>query len=411
MVILRHIGDTQNNMKALHGIRILDLTHMLSGPYAGMMLADMGAETIKVEPPRTGEGTRKLLANDPNNSIEGMGAYFLTLNRNKKSVTLNLKSERGRALFYELVAQSDVVLSNFSAGVVDKLKIGYADLSAINPRIITCCITGFGETGEDKDRVAFDMVAQAMGGGMSITGLPGSTPVRSGIPIGDLGGGMMAVIGVLSALVARQQTGRGQHVDISMLDAQISLLNYMATMYFLSGEVPQPLGNAHFVHVPYNSFPVQDGFIIVAVITDDFWTNLMSLLQLPELDTEENRTQPGRWRNQDLINQRLSEVFGTNTQSYWIEKLMSVRVPCAPVYTLPQALANPQVQTRKMVVDITHPNGQTVKTTGNPIKLSETYEDTFSSPPLLGQHTDCVLQELLNKSEAELATLREEGTI
>ncbi len=398
-------------MKALHGIRILDLTHMLSGPYAGMMLADMGADTIKVEPPKTGEGTRKLLATDPANSVDGMGAYFLTLNRNKKSITLNLKSERGLALFYELVAHSDVVLSNFSAGVVKKLKIDYDVLSAINPRIITCCITGFGETGPDKDRVAFDMVAQAMGGGMSITGLPNSTPVRSGIPIGDLGGGMMAVIGVLAALVARQQTGRGQHVDISMLDAQISLLNYMATMYFLSGEVPQPLGNAHFVHVPYNSFPVQDGYIIVAVITDEFWANLMQLLQLPELDTEENRTQPGRWRNQDLINQRLSEVFMTNTQSYWIERLTEVRVPCAPVYTMAQAVANPQVLARQMIVEVTHPNGTPVKMTGNPIKLSDTYEDTYSSPPLLGQHTDCVLQELLHKSEAEIAQLRAEGVI
>lgn len=398
-------------MKALHGIRILDLTHMLSGPYAGMMLADMGAETVKVEPPKTGEGTRKLLASDPQNSVEGMGAYFLTLNRNKKSVTLNLKSEKGLALFYELVAQSDVVLSNFSAGVVDKLKIGYAHLAPINPRIITCCITGFGETGPDKDRVAFDMVAQAMGGGMSITGLPNSTPVRSGIPIGDLGGGMMAVIGVLAALVARQQTGRGQHVDISMLDAQISLLNYMATMAFLSGDVPQPLGNAHFVHVPYNSFPVQDGYIIVAVITDEFWANLMGLLNLPELDTEENRTQPGRWRNQDLINQRLSEVFCTNTQAYWIAQLTGVRVPCAPVYTLPQALANPQVQARNMVIDVQHPNGTPVKMTGNPIKLSDTYEDTYSSPPLLGQDTQAILQGWLNKSEEELAQLQQEGVI
>jgi crotonobetainyl-CoA:carnitine CoA-transferase CaiB-like acyl-CoA transferase len=398
-------------MKALQGIRILDLTHMLSGPYAGMMLADMGAETVKVEPPKTGEGTRKLLASDPNNSVEGMGAYFLTLNRNKKSVTLNLKSEKGLALFYELVAQSDVVLSNFSAGVVDKLKIGYAQLAQINPRIITCCITGFGETGPDKDRVAFDMVAQAMGGGMSITGLPNSTPVRSGIPIGDLGGGMMAVIGVLAALVARQQTGRGQHVDISMLDAQISLLNYMATMAFLSGEVPQPLGNAHFVHVPYNSFPVQDGYIIVAVITDEFWANLMGLLNLPELDTEENRTQPGRWRNQDLINQRLSEVFCTNTQSYWIAQLTGVRVPCAPVYTLPQALANPQVQARNMVIEVQHPNGTPVKMTGNPIKLSDTYEDTYSSPPLLGQDTQAILKGWLNKSDEELAQLQQEGVI
>ena len=207
-------------MKALHGIRLLDLTHMLSGPYAGMMLADMGAETIKIEPPGRGEGTRRLLASDPANSLHGMGAYFLTLNRNKKSMTLNLKSAEGLALFYELVQSADVVLDNFSAGVTERLKISHDELSAVNPRIITCTITGFGETGPDNQRPSFDIVAQAMGGGMSITGQPGSPPTRAGIPIGDLGGGLMGAIGVLAALVARETTGRGQHVDISMLDTR-----------------------------------------------------------------------------------------------------------------------------------------------------------------------------------------------
>jgi crotonobetainyl-CoA:carnitine CoA-transferase CaiB-like acyl-CoA transferase len=340
-----------------------------------------------------------------------MGAYFLTLNRNKQSVTLNLKSEVGLALFYELVQQSDVVLSNFSAGVTEKLKIDYARLSAMNPRIITCTITGFGETGPGKERVAFDMVAQAMGGGMSITGESGRMPMRSGIPIGDLGGGSMAVIGVLSALVARQTTGRGQHVDISMLDAQISLLNYMATMYFLSGAVPTSLGNAHFVHVPYNTFPTQDGWIIVAVITDGFWANLMELIPLPELDTAENKGQPGRWRNQAQINEQLSAVFSTNTQAYWIERLTAARIPCAPVYNLAQAVSDEQVLARQMIVEVAHPNGQTVKMPGNPIKLSETHEETYTPPPLLGEHTACVLREILHKSEAEIAALAAQGAI
>ncbi|MBL8091827.1 MAG: CoA transferase, partial [Anaerolineales bacterium] len=209
-------------MKALQGIKILDLTHMLSGPYAGMILADLGAESIKVEPPVTGEGTRRLLEKDAENSLNGFGAYFMTLNRNKKSVTLDLKSEKGLEIFYELVKTADIVLSNFSAGVTQRLKIDYEHLSKINPRIITCTVTGFGETGPAKNRTAFDMVAQAMGGGMSITGQIGNPPTRSGIPIGDLGGGLMGVIGVLSALQARHITGHGQHVDISMLDAQIS---------------------------------------------------------------------------------------------------------------------------------------------------------------------------------------------
>jgi CoA:oxalate CoA-transferase len=397
-------------MKALHDMRLLDLTHMLSGPYAGMMLADLGAETIKIEPPGSGEGTRRLLADDPQNSHEGMGAYFLTLNRNKKSVTLNLKSEAGLALFYELVKTADIVLDNFSAGVTDRLKISHAHLSAVNPRIITCTITGFGETGPDNRRPAFDMVAQAMGGGMSITGQPDSPPTRAGIPIGDLGGGLMGVVGILAALVARQQTGRGQHVDISMLDAQISLLNYMATMYFLSGDIPDKLGNGHFVHVPYNTFPCRDGYIILAVITDNFWANLMEMVELPELNTAENRGQPGRWRNQELINQRLSDLFQTNSQAYWIEKLRTARIPCAPVNNFAQALSDPQVVARQMVVDVPQADGGCVRMPGNPIKLSDTHEESYTPPPRLGEHTAEILRSL-GKSAAEIAEWREEGVV
>ena len=397
-------------MKALHGIRLLDLTHMLSGPYAGMMLADLGAETIKIEPPGQGEGTRRLLADDPDNSLHGMGAYFLTLNRNKKSVTLNLKSEAGLALFYELVQTADIVLDNFSAGVTERLQISHAYLAAVNPRIITCTITGFGETGPDNRRPAFDMVAQAMGGGMSITGQPGGPPTRAGIPIGDLGGGLMGVVGILAALVARQQTGRGQHVDISMLDAQVSLLNYMATMYFLSGQIPDKLGNGHFVHVPYNTFPCQDGYIILAVITDNFWANLMEMVDLPELDTAENRGQPGRWRNQALINQRLSDLFQTNSQAHWIEKLRAARIPCAPVNNFAQTLADPQILARQMVVDVAHADGGCVRMPGNPIKLSETHEESYTPPPRLGEHTAEILHSL-GKSAAEIAEWRAEGVI
>jgi crotonobetainyl-CoA:carnitine CoA-transferase CaiB-like acyl-CoA transferase len=398
-------------MKALSNIRILDLTHMLSGPYAGMMLADMGAESIKIEPPSTGEGTRRLLENDPKNSLNGFGAYFMTLNRNKKSVTLDLKSQKGLALFYELVKSADVVLSNFSAGVTERLKIDYARLSAINPRIITCTVTGFGETGPGKDRTAFDMVAQAMGGGMSITGQIGSPPTRSGIPIGDLGGGLMGVVGVLAALNARQMTGRGQHVDISMLDAQISLLNYMATMYFFSGETPGMLGNGHFVHVPYDTFHCLDGYIIIAVITDNFWGELMKVVDAPDLDTDENKGQPGRWKNKEIINRRLNEICGANTQAYWLENLQARRIPCAPVNNFAQALNDAQVLARNMIVEVAHPLGGSAKMPGNPIKLSETHEDTYNPPPTLGQHTYEILTSWAGLTESDLTALKAEGVI
>ena len=397
-------------MKVLNGIRMLDLTHMLSGPYAGMVLADLGVETIKIEPPARGEMTRRLLANDPRNSHNGMGAYFLTLNRNKKSVTLDLKSDEGRQLFYKLVKSADIVLNNFSAGVTKRLQIDHDTLSKHNPRIVTCTISGYGETGPDTKRPAFDLAAQAMGGGMSITGQRNSPPTRAGIPIADLGGGMMGVIGILSALLGRHQTGRGQHVDVSMLDVQTSMLNYMATMHLLSGEVPGRIGSGHFVHIPYDTFPASDGHIVVAVVTDASWGSLMQLLDAPDLDTEENRGQPGRWDNQHVINRRLSELFQTQPQAYWVEQLALARVPCAPVNNLAQAFAEPQTQARDMIVEVVHSQGGMVKMPGNPIKLSA-HSDSYNSPPLLGEHTDSVLRTLAGLDIEEIGRLREQGII
>jgi CoA:oxalate CoA-transferase len=398
-------------MKPLNGLRILELTHMVSGPYAGMILADLGAESIKVEPPERGEMTRGLLANDPGNSVQGMGAYFLTLNRNKKSVTINLKSNAGRAIFYELAKVSDIVLNNFSVGVMERLKISHAYLSEINPRIITCTISGFGETGPDKDRPAYDMVSQAISGVMSVTGPPEGEPVRAGIPMADLASSMMAVIGILASLAAREQTGQGQHVDISMLDTQISMLTYLAAMHLLSGEIPSRLGSEHSLHVPYNVFPCQDGYIILAVITDEFWQNLMEVVLLPELYTEENRAREGRQKNRAWINGRLSQAFQTRPRDFWLDKLNTARIPCAPVNNLAQALGDSQVLARNMVVEVAHPLGDRARVPGNPIKLSSTPSETFSSPPLLGQHNAQILGELLGKSAAELINLKAAGNI
>ncbi len=396
--------------KPLNGVRIIDLTHMLSGPYGAMILADLGADVIKVEP-LEGEGTRKLLARDPNNSIDGMGAYFLTLNRNKRSVCIDLKSSEGLALFYELVKQSDVVINNFGAGVPERLKIDHAQLSAHNPRIITCSVTGFGSNGPKYKRPAFDQVAQAVGGGMSITGTDAENPVRAGIPIGDLGGGAFAVMGILAALLERERSGIGQDVDISMVDCQISLLNYMATMHFLSGENPHPIGNSHFVHVPYNSYRVQDGHIIVAVITDNFWQNLKQVVQVAAFDNPEYDTQPARLRDKAFIDGQLAEIFATNTQAYWLERLEAQRIPCAPVNRFDQALNDPQVRHRNMVVELRHPNGKTTQGPGNPLKFSRSNEESFSPPPLLGADTDAVLQSLLGLPPERIESLRAQQAI
>lgn len=394
--------------KPLENVRILDLTHMLSGPYGSMILADLGAQTIKVEPLQ-GEGTRKLLANDPKNSLDGMGAYYITLNRNKMSVALNLKSEEGLAVFYDLVRVADVVISNFSFGVPERLKIDYETLRSLNPQIITCTVTGFGSDGPKPKRPAFDQVAQATGGGMSITGTDPGNPVRSGIPIGDLSGGMFAVMGILAALLEKEQSGEGQHVDISMLDCQISMLNYMATMYFLSGEDPYPIGNSHFVHVPYNTFTTSDGSIVIAVITDNFWQNLKKVVDCPEFEDPKYDGQPGRWEDRDMINRRLNEILKENSSAYWMQLLEEKRIPCAPVNRFSQALSDEQVLHRNMVVELKHPNGNSTHGPGNPIKLSRTNEETFTAAPTVGQHTDEVLTSILGYDEARIVDLKEKG--
>jgi len=396
--------------KALQGVRILDLTHMLSGPYGAMILADMGADVIKVEPLQ-GERTRGLLANDPENSIDGFGAYFITLNRNKRSVAIDLKSESGRAVFYDLVQEVDVVISNFGPGVPERLGVDYQTLSEKNPRIITCCVSGFGSDGPGARRPAFDQVAQAYGGGMSITGVDGDHSVRAGIPIGDLGGGMFAVMGILGALWERSNSGVGQHVDISMVDCQVSMLNYMATMFFMSGKNPFPIGNAHFVHVPYNSYATADGHVIVAVITDNFWHNLKEVVDVPEFSEEKYDGQPGRFADKEFIDAKLAEIFSGNSTAYWVERLEEKRIPCAPVNNFEAAFSDPQLLHRKMVVDIKHPNGKSTKAPGNPIKFSRTGEDSFSPAPHIGEHTDQVLEQLLEYEAEEISRLKEEGAI
>ena len=398
-------------MKPLNGVRLLDLTHMLSGPYGAMLLADLGAETIKVEPPQSGEGTRKLLAKNPKFSMHGMGAYFLTLNRNKRSVCLDLKSDEGLSLFYDLVRQSDVVMDNFGAGVTERLGIDHASLAAINPRIISCSVTGFGSDGPDPYRPAFDQIIQGMSGGMSITGEEGGRPLRAGIPIGDLGGGMFGAMGILSALLARQQTGRGQHVDISMLDGQISLLNYMATMFSLSGENPGPLGNSHFVHVPYNTFETATRPIIIAVIFDNFWERLVDLVDIPEFRNEKYLTQPGRLEDRGFIQRKLQEVLLQRSAEEWLELLNESKIPAGPVNNFEQALNDVQVRHRNMVVEVEHPRGGVTEMPGNPVKFSETIAESFSPPPELGQDTDQVLRELLGIDSSRLDELRSKSVI
>ena len=398
-------------MKPLNGVKVIDLTHMLAGPYAGMVLADLGAEVVKVEPLGSGEMTRGLLKNDPNYSFKNFGAYFLTLNRNKKSVSIDLKNKKGLEVFYDLVRSADVVLNNFSAGVVSKLKIDFENLSSINPKIITCSITGFGETGPHSTRPAYDQIVQAYSGGMSITGKDAKSPTRAGIPIGDLGSGLYSVIGILSALYSREKTQKGQHIDLSLLDVQISLLTYMATMQTLSGIDPEPIGNAHFVHVPYNSFTTSDGFVVIAVITDEFWQSLKSVVNVGSLDDSKFDSSIDRLKNQAFIENELNKVLSTQTSGYWIDKLNKAKVPCAPINKFSDALNDEQVKHRNMIVEVEHPDGGFVKMPGNPVKMSYTNEESYSSPPHLGTNTREILKNWSKYQDDEIESLEKKKII
>jgi crotonobetainyl-CoA:carnitine CoA-transferase CaiB-like acyl-CoA transferase len=303
------------------------------------------------------------------------------------------------------------VVDNFSRGVTQRLKIDHKALSAINPRIITCSITGFGETGPDPDRSAFDLVTQAMGGGMSITGEEGGRPIRSGIPIGDLGGGLFGALGVLSALHARSRTGRGQHVDISMLDSQISMLNYMATMYFLTGDNPAPVGNSHFVHVPYGTFRTRTSDIVIAVLSDAEWRRFLEIPAFGRLKVYDLGSQPERFANRALLNREIERILVDHDCDHWIKVFRANRIPSAPVNDFGRALSDPQVRARDMIVTVAHPNGRRVEMPGNPIKLSDTMCDVFSSPPLLGQHTDEVLATRLALSADDICELKRDKIV
>ena len=367
---------------------------MLAGPYTTMILADLGAEVVKIEQPKTGDITRNLLKDDPKYSLDGIGAYHLTLGRNKKSVELDLKSDEGLNLFKELVAVADVVVDNFSQGVTKRLGIDHESLKNVNPKIITCSISGFGDT--EVNRPAYDNLIQGYAGAMSITGTDKENPVKSGIPIADLGAGLYAVIGILSAIQSREKNDAGEHVDISMLDTQVSLLTYMATMHFLSGENPEPIGNQHMNHVPFNSYATSDGFIQIGVVAEDFWPSLIEALDLRQLDTEENKIRIGRLKNRENIDQAVQEVFITNTTEHWLKILQEHRVPCGPINTLSETFQDADLLKRNMIVEVLQDSGASVKMPGNPVKISN-HDEEFRRSPKLGEHTYEIFKDWLDK--------------
>ncbi|MBI2369882.1 MAG: CoA transferase [Deltaproteobacteria bacterium] len=391
----------------LSGVRVLDLTRMLAGPYGSLLLADLGAEVIKIEEPREGDGTRLM-----GPRAGGESAYFVSINRNKKSLTLNLKDDRGRAIFYELVRRADVVYDNFRPGILERLQCDYATLKRVNPRIIACSVSAFGQDGPYKDLPAFDLILQAMGGAMSITGEPGRPPVRMGIPLGDLAGGMFAAFAITAALYRRQLTGQGERIDLSLLDCQVSLLTYVAQYYLVTGEVPGPIGSAHQSVVPYQAFRTRDIDIVVAIFVEKFWERLCRILGRPELARDPRfETNAGRLEHKAELLPILEQAFLERTGDEWIEILWKEEIPAAPINTVDRVLADPQVRQRQMVVEVNHPAaGGALRMVGNPVKVTEAEEAGYAPSPTLGAHTDDILRSL-GYTAAQIAEWREAGVI
>ena len=401
----------------LNGIRVFDLTRVLAGPSCTQILGDLGADVIKIERPELGDDTRKygppfVLDVDGTETTES--GYYLSANRNKRSVTLNLTGAEGQSLAKRMINQCQVLAENFKVGNLAKFGLDYTSLKAENPGLVYCSITGFGQTGPKAKRPGYDFMAQGLGGIMSITGPPGGEPHRVGVPIADLTAGLWAAISINAALRHREVTGEGQHLDISLLDTQVSLLSIQGLNYLTSGEVPGLLGNAHPNIVPYQVFPTADGNIIVAVGNDDQFKRYCEFAGVPELiDDERFVTNKARVQNREALTQILNEVMRQKPSAYWLEALEKIKITCGPINNIDQVFDDAQVAARGMRIEMNHPatGGEPLSLIGSPSKMSVTEVSYRHAPPMLGQHTEEVLEELLGIDAAECNRLREQGVI
>jgi formyl-CoA transferase len=392
-------------MMALDGIRVLDQTQVMAGPFCSMLLADMGADVIKIEPPG-GEHTRREREIAP-----GVSASFLAVNRNKRALTLDLKQAAGVELLKRLVKTADVLVENYRPGVAARLGVDYETLSAINPRLIYCSISGFGQTGPYANRGGFDLVAQGMSGIMSATGSDGGAPVKVGVPITDLGAGLFAVVGILSALRARHRTGRGQLVDTSLFEAGVALSQWEATQYWYTGEVPRGLGTAHRLNAPYQALEASDGHFTVGAANDNLWPRFAALLGLPHLIKDPRfDSVPHRLRNRAELETLIEAVTSQEPRAHWLAKCEQAGIPAGPIYTVPEALADPHAQARGMVQELAHPQIGRVKALGNPVKMSATPPRLRTAAPALGADTDAILHEL-GYVDGDIAALRERKVV
>lgn len=405
--------------KALGHIRVLDLTRVLAGPWCAQNLADLGADVIKIERPGAGDDTRAwgppfLRDADGANTTEA--AYYLAANRGKRSLTLDITTPEGQQIIRELARSSDVVLENYKVGQLKKYGLDYESLQREKPDLVYCSITGFGQDGPYAGRAGYDFIVQGMGGFMSITGerddLPGGGPQKAGIAISDLMTGMYASIAVLAALTHRDRTGEGQYIDLALLDVQVAMLANMSTNYLASGEAPTRWGNAHPNIVPYQTFACADGHIIVAVGNDGQYRKFTEAGGRPDLGADARfATNPLRVEHRAVLIPLLAEMVGTRTKQEWIDVLEAAGVPCGPINHLDEVFDNPQVAARAMRVDLPHPTAGTVKLVGSPMKMSRTPAVHELPPPLLGQHSEEILRDVLGHGPDAIRALREKGII
>jgi crotonobetainyl-CoA:carnitine CoA-transferase CaiB-like acyl-CoA transferase len=391
------------------GVRVLDLSRMLAGPYGSMLLADQGAEVIKVEEPDGGDPMRVM---GPPFLPEGESAYFLSINRNKKSVALDLTTPAGRDVFLDLTARADVVWENFRPGVMERLGLSYAALAAVNPRLVLCSISAYGQDGPYRDWPAFDLALQAMGGGMSLTGEEGGRPVRMGLPMGDLAGGMFGAFAVAGALFRRARTGQGARVDLSLLDCQVSLLTYVAQYFWADGRVPGRMGSGHASVVPYQALATRDGHLIIAIFAEKFWGGFCRAVEHPEWEGDPRfATNRARLAHRETLMALVEAVFRDRATEDWLARLHAAGVPAAPILGVDRVLSDPQVRHRRMVVDVDHPRHGPLPTLGTPVKVDGAMDLPLTAAPRLGEHTDALLSGLLEYPAERLAALRRDGVI